>query len=558
MSHQTISGALPASINKQIIGTVFNSVFAPSTSVSSQNVPAVIRDFLLSRFESSTHAADYHFSSFTASRNAPCAHHRINCLFFVLHLVSCILLPCHEFSCPNIASLKIQSNRSVHTRIEIFQIIQFSLGFGVCMPNTRLLMAILSVLFTLMLLCESFLLILDMNGISVSKTLWERTILAGLKWLPLSLSSWVYSWGMASSIYNMYSQIPKGILGKLMACKHSALVYNALVSGFLASVIICQYPSCNEATSVSFAGYGLLACLDSFHRISAHFERMAASYDPAAFSITKDLLPELPGLLEMNQSFLMIASLPSQVEAGMVLGVHLPKNPSHLYFLLGIANQMDVLFTLQISLPLYYIYFRLIRNVKKYHNSMKLGATRFKSAKPLEGPVEAVEDGCEVRIPIPKSPSRASFRKLMCSDDTQLILAAALSLGHSLVEVTVMIRFVYLLRTSGTLSAQAALLTNTALITNFISAFTGLASSWIFFSRSRGNHYKALWYRNPRSIALDKSVVSSDLFDTWTLTSSMIGDIHPLPEPKQQEGYFVPVRPPLKHFPDIAQVKQLC
>lgn len=150
----------------------------------------------------------------------------------------------------------------------------------------------------------------------------------------------VYSWGMASSIYNMYSQIPKGILGKLMACKHSALVYNALVSGFLASVIICQYPSCSaswwrfvfrkellsqhsmssslscndwymyiymysadEATSVSFAGYGLLACLDSFHRISAHFERMAASYDPAAFSITKDLLPELPGLLEMNQSF---------------------------------------------------------------------------------------------------------------------------------------------------------------------------------------------------------------------------------------------------------------
>lgn len=504
MSHQTISGALPASINKQIIGTVFNSVFAPSTSVSSQNVPAVIRDFLLSRFESSTHAAD----------------RPVTRLVLTTGLIVCFLSFISQIALSTLG-LRYSKLSNSHWVVRNNEL-------GVCMPNTRLLMAILSVLFTLMLLCESFLLILDMNGIS---TLWERTILAGLKWLPLSLSSWVYSWGMASSIYNMYSQIPKGILGKLMACKHSALVYNALVSGFLASVIIY------EATSVSFAGYGLLACLDSFHRISAHFERMAASYDPAAFSITKDLLPELPGLLEMNQSF--------------------ENSLKHLCFLLY-SRLVWFLGFICISLPLYYIYFRLIRNVKKYHNSMKLGATRFKSAKPLEGPVEAVEDGCEVRIPIPKSPSRASFRKLMCSDDTQLILAAALSLGHSLVEVTVMIRFVYLLRTSGTLSAQAALLTNTALITNFISAFTGLASSWIFFSRSRGNHYKALWYRNPRSIALDKSVVSSDLFDTWTLTSSMIGDIHPLPEPKQQEGYFVPVRPPLKHFPDIAQVKQLC
>jgi len=146
----------------------------------------------------------------------------------------------------------------------------------------------------------------------------------------------------------------------------------------------------------------------------------------------------------------------------------------------------------------------------------------------------------------------------MCSDDTHLILAAALSLGHSLVEVTVMIRFVHLLKTSGNLSAQVALLTNTALITNFISAFTGLVSSWIFFNRSRGSYYKALSYRNNPSSALERSVVTGDLFDTWTVTPSVLGDIYSLADLNKQDGYFVHVRPQLKHFPDIAQVKQLC
>jgi len=504
MSHQTISGALPASINKEIVGAVFNFIFAPSSSVSSQNVPAVIRDFLLSRFASSTYATD----------------RPVTCVMITIGLILCFLSFISQITLFTLG-LRYSILSNSHWVVRNNEL-------GVCIPNTRCLMAILSLLFTLMLLCESLLLILDMNGIS---TLRDRTIIAGLKWLPLWLSSWVYSWGMASSIYSMYSQIPNGILGKLTACKHSALVYNALVFGFLASVIIY------ETTSICFAGYDLIARLHLFRRISARFEAMAASYDPATFSITNDLLPELPGLLEMTQSF----------ETWI----------KHFCFLLY-SRLVWFLAFICLSLPLYYIYFRLIRNVKKYHNSIKLSATRFKSAKPLEGPAEAVEEGCEVRFPIPQSPSRTSFWKLMCSDDTHLILAAALSLGHSLVEVTVMIRFVHLLKTSGNLSAQVALLTNTALITNFISAFTGLVSSWIFFNRSRGSYYKALSYRNNPSSALERSVVTGDLFDTWTVTPSVLGDIYSLADLNKQDGYFVHVRPQLKHFPDIAQVKQLC
>jgi hypothetical protein len=43
--------------------------------------------------------------------------------------------------------------------------------------------------------------------------------------------------------------------------------------------------------------------LHSFDRISARFEAMAVVYDPAKFTIENDLLPELPGLLELTAAF---------------------------------------------------------------------------------------------------------------------------------------------------------------------------------------------------------------------------------------------------------------
>jgi len=162
MSHQTISGALPASINKEIVGAVFNFIFAPSSSVSSQNVPAVIRDFLLSRFASSTYATD----------------RPVTCVMITIGLILCFLSFISQITLFTLG-LRYSILSNSHWVVRNNEL-------GVCIPNTRCLMAILSLLFTLMLLCESLLLILDMNGIS---TLRDRTIIAGLKWLPLWLSS---------------------------------------------------------------------------------------------------------------------------------------------------------------------------------------------------------------------------------------------------------------------------------------------------------------------------------------------------------------------------------
>jgi hypothetical protein len=43
--------------------------------------------------------------------------------------------------------------------------------------------------------------------------------------------------------------------------------------------------------------------LDTFHRFFVRFEVMAVLFDPKNFAIKNELLPELPGLLAMTQSF---------------------------------------------------------------------------------------------------------------------------------------------------------------------------------------------------------------------------------------------------------------
>ncbi|POW16101.1 hypothetical protein PSTT_01614 [Puccinia striiformis] len=184
----------------------------------------------------------------------------------------------------------------VNNGIEVPQDLEFALGctehWSTC-PNTRFMMAILSVIFTLLSLSESILLILDMNLIS---TLKFRIIIAGLKWIPLWTSTWVYAWGMCSSIHITYSKIPNGTLGRLVGCKLSAVAFNMTVVGSLTLALMY------EATTLIFAGCGLLNRIDSFLRIFARFEMMATHYDPANFTVQSTLLPELPGLLEMTLS----------------------------------------------------------------------------------------------------------------------------------------------------------------------------------------------------------------------------------------------------------------
>jgi hypothetical protein len=55
---------------------------------------------------------------------------------------------------------------SISLMVRTSELTHFSVG--VFIPNTRFLMAIFSVFFTLLLVCENVLLILDMNGVSVS------------------------------------------------------------------------------------------------------------------------------------------------------------------------------------------------------------------------------------------------------------------------------------------------------------------------------------------------------------------------------------------------------
>ncbi|KAH9469041.1 hypothetical protein Pst134EA_009563 [Puccinia striiformis f. sp. tritici] len=128
--------------------------------------------------------------------------------------------------------------------------------------------------------------------------------------------------------------------------------------------------------------------------------------------------------------------------------------------------------------------------MRSHHNNINVELS-YSQNQPSRGePAPVAEDGCHVRCP--KSDSRTTLRNVMCCDDTHLTLAAILSLVHALVEITLMIRFICLLEQSGNVSAQVTLLTETAITNNFIFAFTGLLSSWIFLTRSRSNFSKEL------------------------------------------------------------------
>ncbi|WAQ85236.1 hypothetical protein PtA15_5A810 [Puccinia triticina] len=498
------SGPLLGSDNKDIIGLVLNYILTSSSRPSTENIPAVIRDFLKSRFVSSTHAVA-----------GPETSHLVT-----LGLIICFLSFIFQLTWFTIGLRysKLSNSHWVFRNNER----------GLFVPNTRFLMAILGAIFTLLLVSETVLLILDMNGFA---TLKDRIIIAGFKWMPLWLSSWVYVWGMGSSIYTTYSQVPHGILGKLVGCKRSALAFNTMV--FTSLVFIILY----ETTTVFFAGYGLMSRLDSFHRISARFETMAALYNPQTFTIDENLLPELPGLLELTVSF---ANWLKDFRFLLY---------SRLAWFFGFIC---------ISLPLYYTYFRMIQKMKMYRRSITP-----KSISSLGQPFSAEENGYRVRCHSPSS-QFSTFWGFIVSDSTHLILASLLSLVHALVEVTLMIRFICLLKKSGNVSAQVTLLTKTAVTNNFIFAFTGLLPSWMFSARSRLNHKTdAPTGTSTHTPQLNPRVnpmrsVTNDLFDSWTITPSVMGELHQIPEVMKQESYFVVARPRLKHFPDISSVKQFC
>ncbi|PLW18413.1 hypothetical protein PCANC_08823 [Puccinia coronata f. sp. avenae] len=506
MKQDSFSGALPSSLNSNVIGIILNSILTSSSNFSAVNVPAVIRDSLKSRFVSSTHAAAGPETS----------------LLITLGLIFCFLSFVFQLTwfTMGLRYSKMSHSHWVVRRNEV----------GVFIPNTRFLMAIFSVFFTLLLVCENVLLILDMNGVS---TLKDRTIIAVSKWLPLWVSSWVFSWGMASSIYTTYSKIPKGIIGKVVGCKHSARYFNTAVFGSLTLVIIY------ETTVTLFTGYGLMCRLDTFHRFFVRFEVMAVLFDPKNFAIKNELLPELPGLLAMTQSF---------------------ENWSKDFRFLLCSRLAYFLGFICICLPLYCIYFRLIRKMTKRRNNINLHAMCAHNRTAVTVPPLAEENGCYVQYSTPELPWRVRFLNWMCFDDTHLILAAILSLGHSLLEVIVMIRFLYLLKTSGTISAQVTLLTKTGVINNFIFGITGLLSSWIFFTRSRLNYSKPLpCVKNLTGVErnlVTTELFETELFETCIMNAVTMGAIFSLSGDKKQESYFAQVRPRLKHFPDIMLVKQ--
>ncbi|POW22505.1 hypothetical protein PSHT_01129 [Puccinia striiformis] len=345
------SWQLPGNINKDIISLLLNYFLTPSSTPSTENIPALIQNFLKSRIASPYRVGIDQSILITLAL--------LLCFSsFILQLVWLIM----GLRCLRISNLHwvVQNSEA-----------------GVLVPNTRFMMAILSVIFTLLSLSESILLILDMNLIS---TLKFRIIIAGLKWIPLWTSTWVYAWGMCSSIHITYSKIPNGTLGRLVGCKLSAVAFNMTVVGSLTLALMY------EATTLIFAGCGLLNRIDSFLRIFARFEMMATHYDPANFTVQSTLLPELPGLLEMTLS---------------------------------------------------------------------------------------VEDW------------RRDFCFLLYSRLAWISCFIC-------VEITLMIRFICLLEQSGNVSAQVTLLTETAITNNFIFAFTGLLSSWIFLTRSRSNFSKEL------------------------------------------------------------------
>ncbi|KAH9469049.1 hypothetical protein Pst134EA_009571 [Puccinia striiformis f. sp. tritici] len=430
------SWELPGNINKDIIALLLNYFLTPSSTSSTENIPALIQNFLKSRIASPYRAVVGIDQSILINLAL------ILCFSsFILQLVWLIM----GLRCLRISNLHwvVQNSEA-----------------GVLVPNTRFMMAILSVIFTLLSLSESILLILDMNLIS---TLKFRIIIAGLKWIPLWTSTWVYAWGMCSSIHITYSKIPNGTLGRLVGCKLSAVAFNMTVVGSLTLALMY------EATTLIFAGCGLLNRIDSFLRIFARFEMMATHYDPANFTVQSTLLPELPGLLEMTLSV---------------------EDWRRDFCFLLYSRLAWISCFICLCLPLYFIYFRMIRNMRSHHNNINVELS-YSQNQPSRGePAPVAEDGCHVRCP--KSDSRTTLRNVMCCDDTHLTLAAILSLVHALVEITLMIRFICLLEQSGNVSAQVTLLTETAITNNFIFAFTGLLSSWIFLTRSRSNFSKEL------------------------------------------------------------------
>ncbi|EFP84184.2 hypothetical protein PGT21_037185 [Puccinia graminis f. sp. tritici] len=497
------SGKLPGNVDKDFVREILSFILNLSPTPSKENIPAVIRDYLKSRFVSSIHAV---VGSDTS--NLITAGLILCFLSFIFQLTWFVL---------GLRYSRLSNSYWLVRNNEL----------GVFVPNTRFLMAILSLSFTLLLVSETVLLILDINGISTFK---DRTIIAGFKWMPLWLSSWVYVWGMGSSIYTTYSQLPKGIIGKLVGYKRSALAFNAMALGSLVLIVIY------ETATVVYAGYGLISLLDSFDQISARFEAMAAVYDPAKFTIENDLLPELPGLLELTAAFAIWLE--------------------DFRFLLYSRLAWFFAF-ICISLPLYYIYFQIIHKMQIYRNSISL-KTYSSNMPSLGQPTLDEEYGIDMRCPSPSFGS--SFRKFIFSDNTHLILAAILSLVHALVEVILMIRFMYVLKKSGNVSAQVTLLSKATVMNNFIFAFTGLFSSWIFFTRSRLDYSRAM-SQIDNQVTIVRPATNS-LFDTWTITPTIKGEIHPvsihtMSEVTKQDGYFVRPRPQLKHFPDISSVKSL-
>ncbi|OAV90422.1 hypothetical protein PTTG_28316 [Puccinia triticina 1-1 BBBD Race 1] len=410
------SGPLLGSDNKDIIGLVLNYILTSSSRPSTENIPAVIRDFLKSRFVSSTHAVA-----------GPETSHLVT-----LGLIICFLSFIFQLTWFTIGLRysKLSNSHWVFRNNER----------GLFVPNTRFLMAILGAIFTLLLVSETVLLILDMNGFALDSNGCHCGCLAG------------YMFGEWEAVFTPH------------------------IHKFLTAYLESLWDA-NWLKDFRFLLYSRLAWFFGF---------------------------------------------------------------------------------ICISLPLYYTYFRMIQKMKMYRRSITP-----KSISSLGQPFSAEENGYRVRCHSPSS-QFSTFWGFIVSDSTHLILASLLSLVHALVEVTLMIRFICLLKKSGNVSAQVTLLTKTAVTNNFIFAFTGLLPSWMFFARSRLNHKTdAPTGTSTHTPQLNPRVnpmrsVTNDLFDSWTITPSVMGELHQIPEVMKQESYFVVARPRLKHFPDISSVKQFC